>query len=518
MAHRQTAWIRQSANDGTSRLLAAFLSAAIAFCFMVANHGLIHWFIIPVTVCGVIIGIDLVEWLRGRIGLLDPNGLLGLLGYHFFFLAPLLMVIWNYRMKYLPDQPEDYRSWLGGMAILNCAGLLIYRWTRKKSALRILRSQLRKPIRSMWKIEPKRFWVLFSLFTVVSCGTQIWIFISLGGIRGYMNMYTNWLAGQDLFRGTALVFSVAESFPILLMIGIAVWARNKQKSWFTLASLFCVLAVLELVAGGLRGSRGNVIWSLFWIAGMVHLYIRRLPRVVALIAICALYGFVSLYAAYKLHGTNLLDQLALSGDYTSTISDTAEGPATVLVGDFSRSDVQAYLLYKITNQQIPEYALGQSYLGALTMLIPHTLWENRPPTVVKWTTNAEYGTGAYESGYLQSSRIYGIAGEAMLNFGPIGLLLAYAVFGALVARIRVFMRTLQSGDSRLLMIPFVINSLFLLLLSDSDNCVFYLVKYGLMPVSLIILTSSYLKLKGRSHGNTLRSNARSSGFSYTSAL
>lgn len=509
---------RQSAGDASSTLIAAFLSAVVALSFMSAQHQLIHWFIVPIILCGAIIGTDLVEWLRGRLGLFDPNGLIGLLGYHFFFLAPILMVSWNYRMMYLPDQPEDYRAWLGGMAMMNCAGLLTYRWVRKKVALRILRSQARKlHTYHVWKIEPKRFWVFLSLSTLVSCVTQAWIFVSFGGIRGYMNTYTDWLSGQDLFHGSALVFAIAESSPILLVIGVAVWARGKQKTWITLSILVCLLAMLEFIVGGLRGSRSNVIWSLFWIAGIVHLYVRRFPRILALAALCVLYGFVSLYAAYKQNGSILFDKLAISGDY-SAVSDTAESPATVLVGDFSRCDVQAYLFYKIFTQQLPSYALGQSYLGALTMIVPNVLWQDRPSTIVKWTTNAEYGTGAYESGSLQSSRVYGIAGEAMLNFGPAGLLFAYAVLGTAVAAVRVFMRKLQSDDSRLFILPFIINFLFLLLLNDSDNGVFYLIKYGLMPVSLIILSSSHLKLQGRSYGNSQRSSTRYYGLSGSRAL
>jgi hypothetical protein len=49
---------------------------------------------------------------------------------------------------------------------------------------------------------------------------------------------------------------------------------------------------------------------------------------------------------------------------------------------------------------------------------------------------------------------------------------------------------LSPVDTRWLIVPFFINLLFLLLLNDSDNAVFYLIKYGLMPISLVLLSST----------------------------
>ena len=42
----------------------------------------------------------------------------------------------------------------------------------------------------------------------------------------------------------------------------------------------------------------------------------------------------------------------------------------------------------------------------------------------------------------------------------------------------------------MLILPFLVNLIFLMVLDDSDNFVFYLVKYGLIPVLLIVFSSS----------------------------
>ena len=257
-----------------------------------------------------------------------------------------------------------------------------------------------------------------------------------------------------------------------------------------------------MLTSGLRGSRSNVIWGLFWVMGIVHFYVRRLPRILGPIALCLLYGFVSIYAAYKQQGGQIFDQMVTAGDY-SAVSGKTEGPATVLVGDFSRCDVQAYLLSKLINTHSVHYALGGSYLGAIAMMIPKSLWPDRPPTIAKWTTDAEYGDGACQAHTLQSSRVYGIAGEGMLNFGPAGVLAAYGALGILVALLQSSLLRLAPEDIRWLAAPFFINFLFLLLLNDSDNAVFYLIKYGLMPITLILLSFTRRKAGRISYGHVL---------------
>ena len=131
-----------SANRITACLMAAvwscLLSASVALGFLAFEVKILHWFLIPLTLCGCLIGTDMVKWMTNRLDLYDATGLIALLGYHFFFIAPLLMVTWEYRMKYLPDQPEDYRGWLGVMAILNVAA---FSFTRAQS----ITSKPRKP-------------------------------------------------------------------------------------------------------------------------------------------------------------------------------------------------------------------------------------------------------------------------------------------------------------------------------------------------------------------------------------
>jgi len=72
--------------------VAAGVSAAVATGFVVYSGAVAHWFLLPLLACATIVGSDAVRWVRGAYDTFDPKGLIGLFGFHFFFLAPLLFV------------------------------------------------------------------------------------------------------------------------------------------------------------------------------------------------------------------------------------------------------------------------------------------------------------------------------------------------------------------------------------------------------------------------------------------
>src|SRR5262249_26329541 len=113
----------------TSWVLAALVCVVTVLGFLADSEELQHWLLVPVTLCGILVGKDAIDWLLGRMNLFDPAGIIGVLGVHFFFLAPLLHVAWDYWLEYVVP-PPDWRDWIGEMAFLNLGGLLVYRFVR----------------------------------------------------------------------------------------------------------------------------------------------------------------------------------------------------------------------------------------------------------------------------------------------------------------------------------------------------------------------------------------------------
>lgn len=460
-------------------VLAAGLPLAVG---LVTVDRLAHWFVLPVFACGVIIGRDAVDWLRGRVDVFDPAGVVGLLGLHLFFLAPLLHTALDVWMPYV-QPPPDWRDWLGWMAALNAAGLVIYRLARA-GAQRVAAG---RPSRSAWLLSRRRCWPLFGLALAVTAAAQAVAYRFHGGLMGFVEAA---VARDPTFEGMGWVFMISERFPILVMLGFAILARGRAPlhRWRVLLPVLASVVAAQLLFGGLRGSRSMMVWTAFWALGIVHVWIRPLSRRVLALGVVALLVFMYGYGLYKgagLEGLQAWTDPELARELEHETGRTLPG---MLLGDLGRSDVQAYLLYRLREGPV-EPARGRTYVGGLSLLIPRSIWPDRPPTKEQEGTEALYGPNVYEPGVLVASNVYGLAGEGLLNFGPLGTLLAFAAFGAAVGVLRARFAARAYPDARWLLYPYLVIACVVALIGDSDNLVFFLVGDGFVPVTVIALCS-----------------------------
>lgn len=478
--------LRSGSNDGL--LLSTIACTIIAIGFLLSSDQFYHWFIFPVLVCGIVIGVDAVNWLRGRISLFNPIGIIGLIGVHFFFLAPLLQVSWDFQLQYV-KVPEDWRPWLGGMAILNALGLLVYRVTRQW-VMTVFPPQ---PATSAWQMDNRRFPLLLGMAMAAAAGLQLWIFQKFGGIAGYVAAAAAETRSQE-FEGLGILFLLSESFPILVMIGFAVYARmyrSLQNRWVLLVALMGFL-LLQLVFGGLRGSRSNTVFALLWATGILHFWVRPISRKAIAIGIVFLMLFMYLYGFYKSAGIEGV-QSALEGQegQTAIVEKSGRNWQVLVLQDFGRSDIQAFLLYRLLQSDNDyEYALGRTYVASASILLPKLIFPNRLPDKRQEGTNLQYGMGSYQPGVLASSKVYGLAGETLLNFGPLWVPFMFAELGIIVGLTRRCLLIWNTSDARFLLLPMMINLCFVVLTADSDNVIFFLIKNGAFPFAVLWLGCS----------------------------
>src|SRR5699024_602093 len=175
-----------------------FLTTIIVIFFILTSDNLFHPFIIPVYLTGIIIGFDLISWFRGEIDIFDPVGFIGVFGYHFFFLAPILQIYWGAGMGNI-EQPEDWRTWLLGIGIINLIGLILYRYFRTY----FLNSTQYKV--NKWVIDTNKLLFVSIPVLIVMLALQTYVYISYGGISGYINTYTSRDGG---FEGMGFLFMV----------------------------------------------------------------------------------------------------------------------------------------------------------------------------------------------------------------------------------------------------------------------------------------------------------------------
>ena len=302
--------------DITSALISFHVCTFVTFIMIGTNDQYLHWFMIPVTVAGIIIGIDAVDWLRWRLDIFDPVGILGLLGVHFFFLAPILHVYWDSWMRWVVP-PDDWRPWVGLMSILNVRGLIVYRLTRSL-IFRISKPKLKQAV---WWIDEQRFPIVLALALMVTAALQVQVYRQSGGILGYINIYETAIETTNAgggFEGMGWIFMISESFPILALMAYAFYARKRPtaRTWGMLLLVLLAFFVLKILFGGLRGSRSNRsgacsgAWASF-------ILIRRCPNGLIHVGIVFLVGFVYIYGSHKAGGLDAISQLTSSGSTAS---------------------------------------------------------------------------------------------------------------------------------------------------------------------------------------------------------
>ena len=452
-----------------------------------------HWFTLPTLVCGALISLDAVDWFRGRRDVFDPAGIVGVLGTHIFFMAPLLHVARDYWLLYVTP-PDDWREWIGKMSLLNIIGIIVYLFTREVTASWLSGRRSRAP----WVIDREKFAMVVGLGLLGTALLQGWVYASYGGLSGYVGAYAE--DQENSFQGMGWIFAFSESFPILAMMAVAVlvWGRDRTPSWPAIGLVLFGFLALKLIFGGLRGSRSSTVWALFWATGIVHLRVRPIPRKVVGLGLVFLIAFMYVYGFYKNYGMNALDALEGSDRMSEMASRSNRTLDVAILSDLGRADVQAYLLFRLAGSAGSDYsyAFGKTYLATATMLVPKSIWPGRPDGKVRQGTEALYGRTTYALRSMRASQVYGLAGEAMLNFGPAAVPISYVVLGAVVAQVGCWFRRWGPGDSRRLLLPFLINLAFVLIVSDSDNILFFLLKDGAVPSLIVALGSRRGALSG----------------------
>lgn len=494
------------AGESLASLQISFLFCTVTICgFLVASEAIAHWFVIPVLCCGVLVGWDAVDWLRGRLDLFDPAGIIGVFGIHFFFLTPLLHVTWDSWLAYV-EPPPDWRDWLGGMAIVNAVGLVLYRVARKRAAT----WSPHTATQTFWRLNRKRLFLSAGCGLVVSGALQIWVYAQYGGVIGYIEAFSQSIGDPDaaFAENMGWIFMLSESFPMLAMITFAAAAGRSRtaKSWLVIVVVLLGVFTLRMLFGGLRGSRSNTVWGLVWAVGIIHLWIRPLTKKFIFTGVIFLIVFMYFYGFYKNLGQGAFTGLQ-SGTTTSELSQkTGRTLDALLLGDLGRADVQAYLLYRLSRPDSEyRYAWGRTYAGTAALLVPRALWPDRPPTKVKEGTEAQFGAGSWDEHDWSSAHVYGLAGETMLNFGPIAVPVAYGIFGVIVGKLQRFFSRLRPEDMRLLMYPFICNLCLSVVQSDSDNLLFTLIKAGLVP-ALVVWVGSRVVTYSRAEESAIRTD------------
>lgn len=472
--------------------LLALVSVLCAF-----EPRLVHWFLVPVVACGLIVGKDAMDWLSGRVDLFDPRGVVAAVAVHLFFLAPLLLVFWDIDYDVVPG-PADWRPWLGIMAVINGLGFLIYSGISGLVSARGPRARHATGIAGgrMWELDRGRALGVLVPAVLLAALAQVYLWLQFGGITGQIEGYKS-MAGADV-TGRFKYQLLAGAFPVLLLMLLTALRRRgpRDRGGYSLA--FVLLAatfVIYFLVDGLRGSRSATVWTLFWATGIIHYFWRRLSARLLLVGLIPLLLFMYFYGFYKSYGDRVLDVYARSEGLSELSERTGRTGRHLVIRDLSRADVQAFLLYRLLSETAPyELTWGATYAETIPRaLLPRALWPGRPAVARKALAGAQIhfgGPNPYGDGI---SKVYGLAGEGMLNFHLPGALLGFAVFGLAMGLYRRYLltwlawRALPAHDARLFLAPFLANWFLAALIGDFDNLVTLTLTKAVFPAAVLLL-------------------------------
>lgn len=451
--------------------------------FMWRSESVIHWFLLPVMACGILAGVDIVRWLRGRLDLFDPRTIVACLAFYGFFLAPILHVVWDrFGAGYDLILRGDWQTWFAAMAVLNATGLLVYRlahdWTFNRT----------RASATIWEIERKRFYPIFALALALSAGGVSYFIWQFGGPSGVVEAFES---NQEAFVGKGWILVLAWPLAVLsFIILVFAWTdrqRRVRHHLTTALTLLSVAGVVHFLLMGWYGSRSATIWALFWMAGILHHRFSELsPKWVA-VGVVLLITFMYFYGFYKERGRLGFEVLRSPAMWLDP-EDTRRDVKSLLLGDLARADSNAYILHNLIKDPGDyDYRWGLTYAGALTLLIPRNFWPDRPEFKVDAGTEAQLGKATP----WRSSRVYGLSGEALLNFGPFGVFPMFAVYGGILGWYRRKLVSWHWLDGRMFLAPFFTILFATALVGDSDSVVFGAVTEGALIFAALLAASRH---------------------------
>ena len=465
-------------------LLAGAVCLAAVFVSAFFSRDVLHWCIVPILCCGVIIGSDAARWLRGKYDIFDLKGLLGVYGVHFFFFAPLLQITIGAEMPYVKN-PADWRPWLGEMAALNVAGLLAY------NAVERLAQRGTKQLHTIWVAQPGQTGFLIGGGLVIALGACGYFFAHFGGFSGAAAAITQQSGGA--MAGMGIPRILKDSLPSLCFFAATVLGPHRSPEagrWPVTLAVFIVLSALQLVVSGLSTSRGEALTASVWMLMSIHYLWHPVRRVHLIGLLIPLIPFLWIYTFYKNMGTKVVEYAARGASISDMANRSKRSFTGMLLGDFARADIQAYIVYKQSQPGAYDLRYGATYLYAPVPAIPNWIWPGRLNDWGKVQAGSEllWGRGYYKAGTMRrATSAYGVAGEAMLNFGIWSAPVAYAFFGFLVGRFRRYFHAIQPGDLRFLVATYGTYFLVNMLLWDLDNYIAHtMIRAGFsIPVLLV---------------------------------
>jgi len=452
----------------TGDTLIAWAAVAATCLYLAYATGTFHWALAPLALCGALEAPTLVRWLRGHSDAFDPKAIVTVLIFHNTFVAPVLHLLWDWYTPMI-RVPEDAWGWFGRLAILNAAALVCLELAYWRTVATVVQP------RPVFRVRPQRLAFALGLGAFVAILAQAQLLRHFGGPSGLIDAYESRGGGTE-FSGMGMLLMLAWPFPLIALLETLIVISSRPRKRLhprLILGLMAAFAVVHLAWAGLHGSRLSMLGGMFLAAGLCHFLLRRFATRSVLVGVSAMLVFCFVYSFYKGAGRDGIST-ALSGSsgLAQAQQETGRDVGWLLLGDLARADIQMEVLWTMYDAN-PEYRpkLGATYVGA-AIFIPRLIWPSRPRGPQEAYAALRDGQIGARDGEVPNSRVFGLTGETLLNFGWMGVPLVHALFGIAIGLVRRNVDALQPGDARFLLAPFAMLLLTALYLLDLTQVVF----------------------------------------------
>lgn len=383
----------------------------------------------------------------------------------YFVVSPFLHVYY----KYLPSDLYffDFEDSFTVLAFVNSLGLLAsacgFLLASRAGFRYAYYVSISKPISNMLKKN-----ILIYLFFA----TLYFLYMLQAGNVFYIESKKDELANANI-----LSYMILESVPILLSWYFCLHAQESKKPKFYIYFLIVLLA--SMFFAGLRGSRVAVLFSVFSFLILYVYMVRPISFKSILILVFLGLVFNTVYSNYKYAGVAGVINYLETGEKSSYIQKKDSEVLHFVLGDLTRSSVQAKIVDSINSSRYTPPYTGSTYLSALFLLVPSDFRPASLESKRDLGTRAQYGFTS--NSFYSSSRIYGLFGEGMLNFGYASLFFTFIGFGV-VHFISLKVILLFKKGPLVLFVPYMLALPIYILFYDLDNIIFQSVKFWGIPV------------------------------------
>ncbi len=319
----------------------------IIFIFLLQEPAkMMHWMLLPLSLCGTIVMADAIRWFKGTYTLLDPKGIIGLYGINFFLIAPLLIVFYDVE-KTEEYVLGDWKLLLGLMAAFNVIGLIVYKIFEKIAFKRPSKVQW-----TYWTLNPGRAAFFVPVFVTLAFSAFCVFIVRGGGLSGLLLQERQGEMNVGLV-GMGWLAIIRDSLPLTGLIALTVFrmtnAHAGKSPWWVFVGMGVL--VMFILTSGLRGSRAAIGFGLICASGMIHYFWRRLKVSVILLSLIPLLFFFYFYSFYKSAGIAGISDLVQGRRTVESLQESTQRTFVgMLIGDLSRAHIQAAELDVLVNK------------------------------------------------------------------------------------------------------------------------------------------------------------------------